>query len=186
MTATYELGQKILDDLAESSEPPLKGSYRWMSVDQIDRLERRIQRNRLRSSDDDGELLSFPRLPQGNLSGAEQAASIVPPVSLDSILSTHPGSRGEEGRDVSEYGRAGFDEEPREAGRPAQTVECAAEGRLVIDPTLVSWLKGLLAAVLGNALESTFDFAVLLLVAASLFRREIARLLWRPTDTRDE
>ena len=48
--------------------------------------------------------------------------TIVPPISLDSSLATHPGSRGEEARDVSEYGRAGFDEEPRSAGGPAEAV----------------------------------------------------------------
>ncbi len=46
--------------------------------------------------------------------------NIVPPISLDSTLANLPGSRGEEARDVSEYGRAGFDEEPRSAGRPAE------------------------------------------------------------------
>ena len=52
---------------------------------------------------------------------------IVPPISLDSILATVPGSEREEAVDVSEYGRAGFGEEPRSTGRPAEAVERAAE-----------------------------------------------------------
>ena len=59
-------------------------------------------------------------------------------------------------------------------------------GRFVLDPTLVSWLKGVLARVLGSALGSGFGFTVPLIVAASLFRREIARLLRRRKDPGDE
>ena len=46
---------------------------------------------------------------------------MVPPISLDSILATLLGSRGEEALDVSECERAGFGEEPRPAGRSACT-----------------------------------------------------------------
>ena len=53
----------------------------------------------------------------------------MPPISLDSSLATHPGSKGEEARDVSEIGRAGPGEEPRTAERPAEAVERAAKGR---------------------------------------------------------
>ena len=55
--------------------------------------------------------------------------TIEPPISLDSSLETHPGSKGKEALDVSESGRAGFDQESRTAGRLAEAVECAAEGR---------------------------------------------------------
>ena len=57
------------------------------------------------------------------------SGGIVLPISLDSSLATLPGSRRKEARDVSEYGRAGLDEEPRKAERPAEAVERAAEGR---------------------------------------------------------
>lgn len=184
MTATCELGQKILDDLAESSEPPLKGSYRWMSGDQIDRFERRIRRNRLRSSDDGGELLSFPRLPQGNLSGAEQAASRAT-VAEQKIMARE--DRRASWLFTIESVARRLSRVSRHTASFAVWVGIAVlVGRVVIDPTLVSWLKGVLATVLGNALESGFGVAVSLIVAASLFRREIARLLWRPKDTRDE
>ena len=53
---------------------------------------------------------------------------IVPPVSLDSSLAIHPGSKREEAVDVSEYGRAGR-RGLGEAGRPPQAVERAAQGR---------------------------------------------------------
>ena len=55
--------------------------------------------------------------------GHRHLAGIVPPISLDSSLATLPGSRREEARNVSEYKRAGFDAEPRQAGRPAEAVE---------------------------------------------------------------
>ena len=66
---------------------------------------------------------SAEKRPRAELGG------IVPPISLDSILATLLGSRGEEARDVSECERAGFGEEPRSAGRSAEAVERAAEGR---------------------------------------------------------
>ncbi len=56
-----------------------------------------------------------------------EVETIVPPVSLDSSSATLPGCRREEALNVSEYGSAGFDEEPREAGRPAEAVERAAD-----------------------------------------------------------
>lgn len=60
-------------------------------------------------------------------------------------------------------------------------------GRFMLDPTLVSWLKGVLVRVLESAFDSGFGFAVPLIVAVSLFRREIARLLWsRKDDPGDE
>lgn len=42
------LGAWILFRLARSTVPPIPGAYRWMSLDAIDRLERRIRRNRIR------------------------------------------------------------------------------------------------------------------------------------------
>ena len=41
----------------------------------------------------------------------------MPPISLDSSLAIHPGSKREEGLDVSEYGRAGRRGQLGEAGR---------------------------------------------------------------------
>ena len=52
-----------------------------------------------------------------------QLATLVPPISLDSSLATHPGSKGEEARDVSEYGRAGFGEEPEGLPEPVNDSE---------------------------------------------------------------
>ena len=184
MIATCELGQQILDNLAESSEPPLNGSYRWMSVDQIDRLERRIHRNRLRSSDDGGELLSFPRPPLGNLSGVEQAASRA--TTAEQKIMAREDRRASWLLTIESVARR-LSRVSRHTATLVVWVGIAVSvGRLVIDPTLVSWLKGVLAGVLGNALESGFGFTVLLVVAASLFRREIARLLWHPKDSGDE
>ena len=80
-----------------------------------DLLCRRLVRERLYTT---AAVISSPRsaAETGEYRRQSEMTGIVPPISLDSSLATHPGSKGEEARDVSEYGRAGFGEEPREAG----------------------------------------------------------------------
>ena len=63
------------------------------------------------------------------VTGARLDRIIVPPMSLDSSLAIHPGSKRKEAVDVSEYGRAGRRGPLGEAGRPPQAVERASEGR---------------------------------------------------------